>query len=181
MAYNAKDKALAVGILERNGGMTAQALAEIRAILNAPQLSTETLHRWWGEAGSAGKSKTKIKTEKPAPVSTRPITPELMQEAEVALDDLFETVARRYLQHALDSKALERLGGKDAVTAAAIAVDKMRLIRGLPTAIVEIMPVVVKLHEALESAGLNPADVFERMIQRVQAERAAVSADHDHD
>lgn len=178
MAYDAKDKALAVGILQRNGGMTGQALAEIRAALNAPQMSTATIHRWWNEA--SGEKKNENENRKPA-VSTRPITPELMQEAEIALDDLFETVARRYLRHALDDKALEKLGGKDAVTAAAIAVDKMRLIRGLPTAIVEIMPVVVKLHEALESAGLNPADVFERMIQRVQAERITADADHDRD
>jgi transposase-like protein len=87
----------------------------------------------------------------------------LVSEKKEDMADLFETVALKYLRHAGNDDVVEGSSGRDAMMNAAVAVDKMRLLRGLPTEIVELMPGVV---EALKKQNLDPAEVFRRMIER---------------
>lgn len=51
----------------------------------------------------------------------------------IELADLFEQVARQYLEHGVQAAVMGDVNGKDAVTAAAIAADKMNLLRAQPT------------------------------------------------
>ena len=46
---------------------------------------------------------------------------------------MFEDTARAYLEHALNTEVIDKVSGQAAVLAAATAVDKMRLDRGLPS------------------------------------------------
>lgn len=176
MAYAPEEKALAIAILKRYGGMTMSALADIEAALGR-RVSTSTLHGWLPktetkvkrEPKSKNVSKSKSETTKKTPGAL--VTPDVQAAAEVALDRLFEDVARAYLRRAADETAINATKGKDAVIAAATAVDKMRLLRGLPTEIVAILPDVI---EALNAVGIDPVETFVRLIQKAH-ERAAIS------
>ena len=75
----------------------------------------------------------------------------------------FENVAYDMLNQASDPEVIAEMGGKDAVIAAATATDKMRLLRGLPTEIVQILPNFI---EAVEKLGQSPQDVMKRIIER---------------
>lgn len=83
------------------------------------------------------------------------------KKAAQTLDCYFEQVAWRMLEHALKDDVLGKMDGRAAVTSAAIAVDKMQLLRGLPTEIVAVLPQVLK---AIEQRGLSAGDVFEAML-----------------
>lgn len=85
------------------------------------------------------------------------------------LADLFEQAARLYVGHAMTKDVVEETRGKDALIAAATAVDKMRLLRDLPTEIVAVLPVIVQAVELMKAHGHEPSQVFERIIQRYAA------------
>lgn len=89
----------------------------------------------------------------------------LVSRKKKELADLFEDVAHTYLNRALDDDAVSATAGQSAVIAAATATDKMRLLRGLPTEIIQLLPDVIS---AIESMGQSPSDVFNRIIQRAK-------------
>lgn len=167
VAYSAEQKALAIALIHRYGGMTADALDAVEAALGK-RVSTSTLHSWLPKAEAKDGPKSESATEKKKRTPGATVTPELQAQAEQALDDMFEAVARKYLAHAAQDDIVADTKGKDAVITAATAVDKMRLLRDLPTEIVGLMPAVVA---ALEAAGMDPVTTFERLVQRAQ-ERA---------
>jgi len=90
---------------------------------------------------------------------------DMVSEKKADLAVVFEDIAYKMLAHAGNPDVIDSMSGKDAVIAAATATDKMRLLRGLPTEIVQIIPDVVA---AIESMGQSPADVFNRIIQRAR-------------
>ena len=152
-AYSEADKAIAREIVARYGGeVTQEALETIRQALAAPTLNRSTVHRW---------------------MQSQPVASELhpvkKEQVEQALDDYFEQVARKMLLKALEADVIGDMRGKDLVMAAAIAVDKMRLLRDMPTEIISIWP---GLMQALKDLELNPADVFNALIAQAQVERA---------
>jgi hypothetical protein len=79
-----------------------------------------------------------------------------------------EEVAWMLLDSMADSEAIADAPLQQRATAYGIAVDKMRLLRGLPTEIVALIPDVVN---ALNSMGQSPAEVFNRIIQRAKQEQ----------
>ena len=87
----------------------------------------------------------------------------LRQEKRKDLADIFETIAYDMLDHAGDPIIIGEMDGKAAVIAAATATDKMRLLRGLPTEIVAILPNFI---QAIENMGHSPVEVMSRMIER---------------
>jgi transposase-like protein len=68
-------------------------------------------------------------------LSNHPGVADKCQEKIEALDSILERCARLYLDRAQESTAIAESKGKDAMTAAAIAIDKMRLLREQPTMI----------------------------------------------
>lgn len=109
------------------------------------------------------------------------------------LADTFEGIAQKYLSRAAEDKAVAETKGKDAVMTAAIAVDKMRLLRNLPTEIVgvipdmaaaieksgetldEVMPIMVELLNMLAEHGISPMDTFQRLAYRIHGRVASAN------
>lgn len=87
-------------------------------------------------------------------------------EQKKALAELFEEAAYKYVNHAMHEDVVSDTTGPQAMIAAGTAVDKMRLLRGLPTEIVQIIPEVVS---ALQAAGEDPQQVFQRLIEAANA------------
>lgn len=158
MAYTTEDKAQAIAIIERFGGLTSEAINLVRQTLDAPNLSKSTLHGW---TSTFEQSRTEPNRKKEP---NRAVSESHVEAANAKLDDLFEQVARRYLSHALDDETIKGTKGKDAVIAAATATDKMRLLRDLPTEIVQVLPTLILRLEAL---GINASDYFNAHMQEL--------------
>jgi hypothetical protein len=158
VAYSDAQKAIAVEIVRRaNGTVSNAAISEIREKLGLPDLSDRTIRNWI-EASDLKKSLPRKK-------EISELENSIEAKAEKALDLMFEETARTYLDHASRSHIVNRTSGNAAVTAAAIAVDKMRLLRNLPTEIVQIMPMLVA---EMDRAGMNASDVFQAMLTRLK-------------
>ncbi|HML23556.1 MAG TPA: hypothetical protein PKD09_18005 [Aggregatilinea sp.] len=158
--YGEQDKAIAREIVRRFGGeLTKEALAAIRQALAAPDLNKSTVYRWLA-ASQLQPVATELQPEKKA------VDPTLVDKA---LDDFFEATARAYLIRANDPDAIKDTKGKDAIMSAAIAVDKMRLLRNLPTEIVGTLSDLLLL---LERRGLAASDVFNALLQELSAHDA---------
>ena len=108
--YTEDDKATALAALEANDGNLKRTASE----LNIPRA---TLTSWRDGKG--------INTE----------VSEKCHQKKEALSGLFEQACRVYLQHAVAKATVGKTSGKDAMTAAAIAVDKMQLLDGKPPTI----------------------------------------------
>ncbi len=158
MAYSDMQKAMAVEIVRRAGGrFDSETLSIVREALSAPTLSVSTLYGW-------------VKSEKPETVSeTRTIKKESVQETVAqALDVKLEAAAHRFVDRAIAVSG--ETNAKDAMTAAAIAIDKMRLLRNLPTEIVAVLP---NLLDAIDRRGLKASEVFGALLEELS------SADRD--
>lgn len=59
------------------------------------------------------------------------------------LADRFEIMAELFLEQALNE--ITEMSSKDAMIAAGISIDKMRLLRGLPTEITVSLPILIKI------------------------------------
>lgn len=94
-----------------------------------------------------------------------PAPAKVIQEKKDGLAELFEQAAAKYVSHALQDETVKKASGKDAMTAAGIAVDKMRLLRDLPTEIVGVLPVVMEAYRALVDINEDPAVVFAKMAE----------------
>lgn len=86
-------------------------LEEIASALKVP---SRTLRRWFNREHN-------------------PPPDEVVRESKRELVDILEEVALKYLTHALDGDVIDEATGNSAVTAAAIAIDKMRLLQGQST------------------------------------------------
>lgn len=60
---------------------------------------------------------------------------EMRHESKLGMAEEFESTARKYLNHAQDPYVIAASSGRDAVFAAALAIDKTQLLRNLPTQI----------------------------------------------
>lgn len=156
--YSVDDKIRAVRVLQRFGGLTNEGIAAARKLLDAPTLSKSTLYGWQQKFGS-----TIELSAEPLPELGRNTqkTPEPEQVAAIAnqadndLAQMFEDTAREYLNHARSPEVITDVKGKDAVIAAATAVDKMRILRGLPTEIVQVMPILMDVNRRIAESNLQ--------------------------
>ncbi len=153
MAYDATEKAIAVEIVRRHGGLTAEALAEVQRALGK-KVGKTTVHSWFKKSGNS-----EIGTIQKTGTDSEP----LEDIAALTLDRMFEKIAQRYLVNAYKASKVEEMDGKALVTAAAIAVDKMRLLRDLPTEIVTVLPDFL---QALRSIGYEPNIFIQQVIQK---------------
>lgn len=144
--YSDNDKAAALAALDANGGNVNQTASQ----LGVPRKTLEDWHK--GRA---------VNTD----------VAEIRQDKKEELADVFERVARKYLAHAESDTVVTDASGKDAIVSAATAVDKMRLLRNLPTEIVQVIPQIQEIYLLLQSHGKDPAAVFNAMIAKLHAER----------
>lgn len=173
MAYSAEQKAMALAVVERHGELSKAALDEIRQLLELPKLGKTTVHRWL-KVGTVPDNSTKTESngtdsemESQKKARSPVVTQDMVETAHIKLEDLYEKVTRKYLAHALNPEVVADLDGKQAVTAAAIATDKMRLLTNLPTVIIGILPDLVR---NIEAAGHSPEAIFDALNDRMLAE-----------
>lgn len=166
MAYSDLQKAIAKEVLERNKWiLTTEALKDIRTALDKPKLNSSTIYRWFPA------QLQKIKNAETVLPDETPYTLELQVKASKTLDMQFEELAHKYLERAIEKDAMLKMTGRDFVMAAAVAVDKMRLLRDLPTEIVQVLPPLI---EAMKQAGMNPATAFNEMFVELENARTRV-------
>lgn len=154
MAYNEAEKAVAVEIIRRHGSVTKEAISEIHQALGK-KVSRSTIFAWYGDASPENRTVQKNQTA-------------VENIAGLKLDEMFQRIAERYLAAANTDEKINELDGKALVTAAAIATDKMRLLRDLPTEIVQVLP---EFMEALKAKGFDPAAYMERTAQKLGHDR----------
>lgn len=131
--------------------------AAIRKVLaylrgGSPCPNERTLRYWWN-------------------LKHQPAPEKLIRQEKKTLAEKFELAANKYVDHSLQDEIVAELSGKDAMITAATATDKMQLLRGLPTSIVQVLPDLVA---AMENAGLNASDVFNNMLARLNAQASKV-------
>lgn len=73
-------------------------------------------------------------------------------DPDTPLDDKFEILANLFLEQA--AHAMSAMSGKDAMIGAGIAIEKMQLLRGLPTEIKSSIPLLVKIAERLAEENI---------------------------
>lgn len=140
--YTDEERANLVVMLEGEGYPdTIGALAKVAGYAKVPE---STLRGWFKARNNPPPAKLRDKKKQD-------------------LASKFEDIAYAMLDHAGDPDIVDDMKGKDAVMSAAIATDKMRLLRGLPTEIVAIMPEFVK---AVERLGQSPLEVMSRIVER---------------
>jgi hypothetical protein len=145
-SYDDKFRASVVVMLEAAGyPNTKGALQRVADHVHVPAM---TISRWFKRTNNAPPH-------------------ELVTEKRGDLADLFEDAAHLYINHSVKRDVIEETKGKDAIMAAAVAVDKMRLLRGLPTEIVQLMP---EFLAALERTGQQPDQFMQRVIERANQE-----------
>lgn len=144
--YSDEYRASAIAMLTAEGyPVDATAIKRVYGQLEGDRPNVRTLRYWFQNQ------------HKPAPEK-------LIQEKKEGLADLFEKVAEQYVRHAMKEDVVAKSTGAGAMTAAAIAVDKMRLLRDLPTEIVGVLPVVMEAYRALVDIGEDPALVFGKLV-----------------
>ncbi len=151
--YTDEERASLVVMLESEG--YPGKLGALTKVSEYSKVPKRTLRRWFkGENGKPPDKVVRLKKED--------------------LADKFENIAHAMLDHAGESDTIGDMDGKGAVMSAAIATDKMRLLRGLPTEIIEIIPTIQDIYKALEDKGLEPGIVFGRMKQRLYDDSATL-------
>lgn len=165
MAYSEFDRATAVEIVARNNGvLDASTLSAIRAALGAPKLPGRTVRNWMQEGD------VKISSLVKKDFHSGSIT--VQEVVSQRLDDKLEAAAHTFVDHATRANVVDKMNGQQAMTSAAIAIDKMRLLRDLPTEIVSIMPelvAVAKRHNLDALAAVRA--LINAMDEEVDAER----------
>lgn len=142
--YTDEQRATLLAMLEMEG--YPDKVGALQRVANYAQIKPNVIRRWWQ-------------------AKQNPPPHKLVTRKKRELADLFEDVAHKYLNHALNDETIESVPGQAAVVAAATATDKMRLLRGLPTEIIQLIPEVVN---AIKSMGQEPSDVFNRIIERAK-------------
>lgn len=79
------------------------------------------------------------------------------------LDDKFEVMADLFLEQA--ARALGNMSAKDAMIGAGIAVEKMQLLRGLPTEIKASIPILVQIAERAAEENIQLTVVLKKLLQ----------------
>ncbi len=100
--------------------------------------------------------------------------PKIRQEKKAELSDLFENIARTHLGNAADESKIDKTSSKDSVLTAGIAVDKMLLLRGQPTSIVQTQQSKVEHYITItrKVAEKNGATVEEVLTLLIENDRS---------
>lgn len=161
MAYSEYDRQMAIEIVRRNNGVIdAACLASIRDTLNNPDLPARTIRYWI-------QGKKEISTEKKE-ISSKEIS--IADYVSKALDEKLEDAAHKFVDHATKADTIEKMSGTAAMTSAAIAIEKMRLLRDLPTEIIGAIPVLTKLNELFKQLDTPLGDALEDYLQSLHTE-----------
>lgn len=166
MAYSEVEKATAVEIVRRFGGEISQeAVREIADVLGKSPSKT-TIWNWVQKRSEPIQKNEREKNQGGRELVVKPTATIIESVAQETLDNMFEHLARRYLERALEPSVIDDMKGRELVTSAAIAVDKMQLLRGLPTEVISILPGLLQM---IAQAGLDPVLVFQSLRSQLAA------------
>lgn len=149
---------------QHNGVIDEQTLAVIRKALDEPKLPKMTVWRWWKHYQIVSAPPD----EQPKSASVTPSTgaPDVTDVTGESLDDKLERAAHKLINHALRDELLLWTSSKDAIAAAATAIQTMRLLRGMPTEILQVLPDLV---EVIRRKGYDPAQAIQTMRNQFAA------------
>ena len=172
MSYSDVQKAQACELVRQNKGVIDEILVGIiRDTLAEPKLPKMTIYRWWKQYEQLSAN--------PAPepdVSDKNIgivTNNIIDVTTVKLDDKLELAAHKFINHALRDELLMWTSSKDAMTAAAIAIDKMRLLRDLPTEIIGSARELTELAAFFRENNIEMSTAIREWRERLQARKSA--------
>lgn len=154
MGYTTDQKASAIAIVRQYGENSQEARNEIREVLGISP-SKATVHNWLArfeiELGSEKLNQTElVKKERRYP------TIEEVETAEDDLEKLYEKASKLYLQRAVDT--VKTTDGKDSMTAAGIATDKLlklRQVSNIPPELLKLLPEFIELASANEKTAVG--------------------------
>lgn len=165
--YTEDQKVSAVRIVERFGGYTDDAKAALRALLDEVP-SGSTLHGWRSRFGAKPESESKsesVKKTEPRPLLITPAQRVMIEQStEEALDMMLERAARMFVQKSTTAEAMEGMNSREFMTAAGISIDKMRVIRGLPT---EIVMQITTLIDVCAKRNVSPVELLRSLAEEV--------------
>lgn len=163
MSYSDIQKATACALVKQADGVIDEVLlATIRDTLDEPKLPRMTVWRWWKHYQAM--------TVAPADGVTVKNDWNVIDVTSIKLDDKLERAAHKFIDHAVKDDLMLWTNSKDAITAAAIAIDKMRLLRDLPTEIVDCAPQLTKLMKLLGEREIKASDLFQSIFDELVAE-----------
>lgn len=97
----------------------------------------------------------------------RPAPAKLVTEKKGNMADALEALTWALVEHAAQPDTIDDMSGREAATSIGIYIDKMRLLRGLPTEIIEVLPGFV---DALAAMGKDPKEFMNRVIERANTD-----------
>lgn len=97
----------------------------------------------------------------------RPAPAKLVTEKKGNMADALEELTWALIDHAAHPDVIESMSGREASTSIGTYIDKIRLLRGLPTEIIEVIPGFV---DALAAMGKDPKEFMTRVIERANAD-----------
>lgn len=169
MEYTTLDKAMAVEIVARNNGvLDTITLAAIREALGQPDLKHQTVRYWLKTRPAPSLTPNILSEEKNEAAEQHRQAVEVTQKVQQALDVKLEQAAHAFVDHATRKDTIGDMSGQQAMTAAGIAIDKMRILRGLPTEIVAVLPGLVN---ALQDNGIDATEFFKMALAKARAAR----------
>ncbi len=154
---------MAVEIVRRNGGVIDTAVvAQVQAALGKPVTSVSI--RTW------------VKQNKENFVGEKKQQSDLPLQEVVArkLDEKLESAAHRFVDHATKDDIIDKMNGREAMTSAAIAIDKMRLLRDLPTVILGNALVLTELAEFLAERNQDFGEAQRQFLAMLREQDAKV-------
>lgn len=141
--YTDDERGMAVAMLQANG--YPDVVGSLQRTANSTGIPVPTLLDWH--------------------TGNRWVDSEVREENKRTLSQMYREIAEKYAERTLAEDNIQRANGRDAITVSAIAVDKMRLLEGLPTQIVSIMPDVIG---ALNALGQDAQQALLRIIARAE-------------
>lgn len=140
LLYTPAERAVGVDVMIRHmGHATKPALKEIKELIgkDIPGTTVCGWYRKWKEA--------QAKIDLDAGKGEDSVTIALVDAAKKPLDEIFESVARRFLEHAAHPDVIQKMNGRDALQGAATAVDRLHMLRDVPPELVNLLPVLTKV------------------------------------
>lgn len=154
--YTDEERAMLVVMLQSQGytgDVTTNKPGALQSVVEYSGVPERTLRRWFHGASN-------------------PPPDNLVRNKKGELSDELEDIVWLMTGTLKSEEVIGEMSGKDIATSIGILVDKIRLLRGLPTEIVQVLPGIVG---ALNDLKISPADYFNAMMQELDDARRTQS------
>jgi hypothetical protein len=162
MGYSITQKAMACDLVRRNGGiLDAATMRDIRAMLGNAKLPDQTVRNWVKTfLGDQKKQAAEL------PVETASTLEIVQSKASQKIEDELDKLAQKLVTHAMRDDVISKANIQQTMTALGITIDKARLIRGLPT---EIVNITLDLVDLIKRKGHDPINILDTLRSHFEA------------